>query len=118
MQTRGPSITARRQAFAVEADAARRAYASGQLADAFRHLERAHILGQPWPGPHSWTHWMMLRIGWRRRDWREIRGQLLRFLAGGLLSRLGALPVGNTGGADVPPEQPMPLPADLAELCR
>ncbi|TAL36235.1 MAG: DUF3703 domain-containing protein [Phenylobacterium sp.] len=26
------------------------------------------ILGLPWAGAHSWTHWMMLRIAWRRRD--------------------------------------------------
>jgi hypothetical protein len=60
---------------------------------------------------------MMLRIGWRRRDWREVRGQLLRLAAGGVLSWLGRLPVGNTGRSDVPPEKPMPLPSDLAELC-
>ena len=107
----------RREAFAWEAAAARQAYASGDLAEAFRRLERAHILGQPWAGAHSWTHWMMLRIGWRRRDWREIRGQALRLSAGGLLSMLGWLPVGNTGGANVPAEKPMPLPPDLAGLC-
>lgn len=60
---------------------------------------------------------MMLRIGWRRRDAREVRGQLLRLAAGGLLSWVGWLPVGNTGGADVPPTRPLPLPDDLASLC-
>jgi hypothetical protein len=61
---------------------------------------------------------MMLRIGWRRRDGREVRGQVLRLAAGGLLSWAGWLPVGNTGGANVPPKKPMPLPDDLAEHCR
>jgi len=110
--------TARREAYDREAIRARIAFASGDLAEAFYRLERAHILGQPWAGAHSWTHWMMLRIGWRRRDAREIRGQILRLAAGGLLSWMDRLPVGNTGGADVPPTKPLPLPSDLAPLCQ
>lgn len=109
---------ARRLAFDQEAKAVKQALAYGELDEAFRRLERAHILGQPWAGLHSWTHWMMLGVGWRRRDAREIRGQVLRLVAGGLLSWMGWLPVGNTGGADVPPKKPMPLPEDLAPLCQ
>lgn len=108
----------RREAFGWEAAAAKQAFARNDLTSAFHHLERAHVLGQPWAGAHSWTHWMMLQVGWRQRDWGEVRGQLLRLAAGGLLSWLGRLPVGNTGGADVHPEKPMPLPPDLADLCR
>ncbi len=108
----------RRQAFEREAAAAKRALAVGDLDEAFRLLERAHILGQPWAGPHSWAHFEMLKIGWRRKDAREVSGQLVRLAAGGLLSWMGRLPAGNTGGANVPAEQPMPLPDDLADLCR
>lgn len=108
---------ARRAAYEREARAARDAFELGALDEAFRLLERAHILGQPWAGAHSWTHWMMLRIGWRRRDIREVAGQVLRLSTGGLLSILGWLPVGNTGGADVPPKRPMPLPDDLRLIC-
>lgn len=108
----------RRQAFAAEAAAAKRAFMEGRLDVAFHHLERAHVLGQPWAGAHSWAHWMMLRIGLERGDWREVRGQALRLAAGGLLSWMGRLPTGNTGGANVPQEKPMPPPADLADLCR
>lgn len=108
----------RRQAFEREAADARRALADGDLEGAFHLLERAHVLGQPWAGPHSWAHWQMLKIGWRRKDGREVRGQLIRLAAGGLLSWMGRLPSGNTGGANVPAEQPMPLPDDLADLCR
>lgn len=109
---------ARREAYRAEARRAQDAFDADDLPLAFHHLERAHILGQPWAGAHSWTHWMMLRIGWRRRDGREIRGQILRLAAGGLLSWAGWLPVGNTGGANVPPKKPLPLPADLEALCR
>ncbi|WP_416362443.1 DUF3703 domain-containing protein [Phenylobacterium sp. 58.2.17] len=108
----------RRDAFAAEAASARLAFARGDLDEAFRRLERAHVLGQPWAGPHSWTHWMMLRVGWRRRDAREVRGQILRLAAGGALSWLGWLPSGNTGGANVSAVLPMALPPDLEELCR
>jgi hypothetical protein len=104
----------RLEAFGREAAAAKQALSAGDLDEAFRRLERAHTLGQPWAGAHSWTHRMMLRIGCRRRDWREVRGQILRLAAGGALSRLGRLPAGNTGGANVPPDKPMPLPPDLA----
>ena len=66
----------RRRAYGREAAAAKAAYKRGDLDELFRLLERAHILGQPWFGPHTWTHWWMLKIGWRRRDPREIRGQI------------------------------------------
>ncbi|WP_414694146.1 DUF3703 domain-containing protein [Phenylobacterium sp.] len=59
-----------------------------------------------------------MRVALRRRDWRGIRGQVLRLAAGGILSWLGRLPVGNTGGAHVPPARPKPPPAELAHLCR
>lgn len=104
-------------AYVHEADLAKAAFAAGHLAEAFGRLERAHILGQPWAGAHSWTHWMMLRIGLRRGDGREVRGQILRLAGGGILSLLGWLPVGNTGGADVPPKKPIDLPSDLARFC-
>ena len=97
---------------------AKNAYRTEQLDECFGLLERAHILGQPWVIPHTVSHWMMLKVGWRRGDGREVRGQILRLAFGGLLSALGILPEGNTGGADVPPKRPMPLPDDLAALCR
>ncbi|KQW46772.1 hypothetical protein ASD88_09250 [Pelomonas sp. Root662] len=88
----------------------------GELAVAFVQLERAHILGQRYLWPHIVTHGAMLRIGWRRRDAREVAGQLLRLLATlpGWLS--GWVPKGNPGGADVSALKPMPVPADLQPL--
>ncbi|OYX89374.1 MAG: hypothetical protein B7Y78_14560, partial [Caulobacter sp. 35-67-4] len=50
-------------------------------------------------------------------DGREVRGQILRLAAGGLLSLFGWLPVGNTGAAEVAPKKPMALPSDLARFC-
>lgn len=86
------------------------------LSAAFAALERAHILAQRHLWPHLVTHLQMLRIGWQRRDAREIAGQLLRIVATlpGWLT--GWVPKGNTGGANVPALRPMPLPRELEVL--
>ena len=99
--------------YRAELQAARAATARQDLPTAFSHLERAHILGQRWALPHTHTHLLMLRHGLRTRDLREILGQLVRIVGGFPLSFLGHVPTGNTGGANVPAERPMPVPADL-----
>lgn len=104
-----------RQAFEHEWHQAAAARRAGDLARAFAHLERAHVLGQRHTGPHLRSHLGMLAIGWQRRDAREVRGQLARIVAAALFSRLW-VPVGNTGGADVPALRPMPVPAELQAL--
>lgn len=105
-------------AFDAEMQRARRALADNTLAEAFAHLERAHVLGQWYVLPHLLTHWLMLRIGWRRRDLREIRGQLLRIPGGMIGSAIGRVPRGNTGGANVSAIQPLPIPPDLQDLLK
>jgi hypothetical protein len=90
--------------------------AKGHLQEAWRHLERAHILGQAYPYQHSEAHWLMLRFGFMIKDWTEIRGQILRLFVGGVKSFVGKVPVGNTGGANVPPLLPMEIPEDLKAI--
>jgi len=85
------------------------------LATAFRHLERAHVLGQANTIEHTRVHLLMLKVGWRRRDWREILGQLFRIAGASIKTPLGIYPSGNTGGASVSPFKPMPVPSDLQE---
>ena len=63
---------ARREAIAAEAAAARKAMAAGDQGAAYRHLERAHILEQPWAGLHSWSHWAMLKLAVRDGDARML----------------------------------------------
>ena len=82
----------------------------------WRHLERAHILSQPLAGPHLRTHGAMLAASVRRRDGREIAGQLLRLVLAVPGSVSGRYPVGNTGGADVSAFSPMAVPDDLRPL--
>jgi hypothetical protein len=96
-----------------EAELRRRA---GELDAAFRHLERAHILGQQYVATHVRTHVAMLRIGFVRRDAREIVGQLIRIPAAAIGSALGVPPGGNTGGANVGFFARMEIPPDLKAL--
>lgn len=85
---------------------------AGEYEAAFARLERAHILSQRHAFAHAGVHLRMWRLGWERRDAREIVGQLPRILAALLFSRLW-VPAGNTGGTNVSAFRPMPMPADL-----
>ena len=85
---------------------------------AWRQLERAHILAQPWAVQHTEVHWFMLKFGFKIKNWREIIGQIPRLLVGGVKSFVGKIPVGNTGGANVPPLQPMEILEDLKEMMK
>jgi hypothetical protein len=113
MRSGAPSKAALTAAWAAERAASRTARAAGDFAAEWHHLERAHILSQPVAVLHVRTHVAMLRAGIRRRDRREIVGQLLRLVVAGPGSLTGRYPVGNTGGADVNALTPMPIPADL-----
>ncbi len=84
-----------------------------QLAMAWIHLERAHILGQKYPFAHTFVHWKMLQFGFKIKNGREILGQLPRLIVGGVKSFVGKVPVGNPGGANVPPMKPFPIEKEL-----
>jgi hypothetical protein len=89
---------------------------SGSSSEAFRHLERAHVLGQAITYEHTRVHWRMLKIGLRRRDLREIFGQVIRISGAATKTPFGIYPTGNTGGADVYFFQRMAIPADLQSI--
>ncbi len=90
-----------------------KAFNLGLYKDAFTHLERAHILGQAWPVEHTYVHWKMLIFAFKIKDRKEILGQIPRLLVGGIKSFVGEIPIGNTGGANVPPLKSMEIPDDL-----
>ncbi|KHK93397.1 DUF3703 domain-containing protein [Novosphingobium malaysiense] len=69
--------------------------------EAWHHLERAHVVAQDRFGPHCVAHWRMLRLAWRVRDWREVRGQMFRLALAPLGNAIGKLPVGNSGRSNV-----------------
>jgi hypothetical protein len=106
-----------RRAYEQEIKAATQQYDGNHLDKAYYHLERAHILGQSFTIPHMRAHWGMLKVGWRRRDVVEITGQVARILGAFLFSRIW-VPVGNTGGARVPPFASMPLPEEFQALLK
>lgn len=91
---------------------------ASETESAWRQLEEAHILSQPWPAPHTKVHLHMFVMGFRHRSWSEVRGQSLRLLLAGLGSASGRIPVGNTGRAHVSAFAPMAIPPDLEELIR
>lgn len=88
----------------------------GETEQAFRHLERAHVLGQTITFEHTRVHWLMLKFGWREKNWREIFGQIFRIFGASTKTRFGIYPAGNTGGANVSPFKPLPIPADLQKI--
>lgn len=90
----------------------------GDWARCWQLLEDAHVLSQPWAWSHIQVHASMLVAGWKARDVVEVRGQILRFLVGGLASAVGRYPVGNTGRARVPATKPMPIRSDVAEILK
>ncbi len=108
--------TALLEAWADERARAAAARRERDFPEEWRHLERAHILSQPLAVPHIRTHLDMLGYAVRRRDPRELGGQLLRLVLAGPGSLTGRYPIGNTGGANVSAFRPMPIPDDLRPL--
>jgi hypothetical protein len=111
MRTPIPSTV--RAAISAELDAAS---APPDAAHRWTALERAHILSQPWPLPHTSVHWRMLTLALRQRDRAEALGQIVRLVVATPGSVSGRYPRGNTGRARVGLTEPMALPRDLEQL--
>ena len=88
----------------------------GKLQQAWRHLERAHVIGQAYPFEHSYVHWKMLMFGFKIKSAKEVMGQVPRLLVGGVKSFVGKVPVGNTGGANIPPLKRLPIDPQITAL--
>jgi Protein of unknown function (DUF3703) len=99
-----------------ELDAAASAEARAERALAFRHLERAHVLGQASTALHVRVHWRMLRWALRHRQAQEAAGQIGRLAAAAVMTAIGWLPEGNTGGANVSALRRMPIAPDLQRV--
>ena len=110
------AVSPRAAAFeAALADASHR-LAAGDAAAAMQALERAHVVGQDDLAPHLRVHLRMLQVGLTSRDWREVRGQVLRIALVPVGHLFGRLPRGNTGGSDVSAFAPMAIPPDIEHL--
>lgn len=105
-----------RDAYRAEITSAATASQASDAGCAWHHLERAHILSQPFVAAHVASHGHMLRLAVVSRSPHEAVGQIIRIVAAGPASAVGRIPVGNTGRADVPLRREMPVPTDLAEI--
>ncbi|WP_291021661.1 DUF3703 domain-containing protein [Hydrogenophaga sp.] len=81
-------------------------------------LEAAHVVGQRHLVPHLQTHWLMLRLALRTRDWPEAAGQAFRLALVPLGHLSGRLPLGNPGRSTASAFAPMPVRPELLELIR
>lgn len=99
-----------------ELDAADAGKLRGDLSGSFENLERAHVLSQVSTREHVRVHWQMLVWAVRRRDPREIVGQVFRIVGAATKTAVGLIPTGNTGGSNVSPFKRMPIPEDLADI--
>lgn len=107
-----------RRAFNAEMTAAIGLYQAEDFAEAFRHLEIAHVLGQQYVRPHVYTHYWMLKVGVKRRSMAEVVGQLIRILLGAAGSAVGIVPVGNTGGTNISMFKRLPIDPGIRHLVR
>jgi Protein of unknown function (DUF3703) len=114
-QLKGFEIDEARTRLIVKAEmvAYRSARANRDSIAAWRALERAHIVSQPFLWLHLSNHWAMLGFAFTERDPKEIFGQLVRLALASLGALTGRVPVGNTGRSNVSAFQPMPIPDDL-----
>lgn len=91
---------------------------SDHLDLAWKSLEKAHIVSQPSAFLHTKVHWIMLLLAWKTFDWKEVWGQIFRFIVAAPGSLIGNYPRGNTGRSNVSAFQKMDISDDLANLLR
>lgn len=102
--------------YKVELEKYHLAFSKGQIKTAWTHLERAHIIGQKYPLAHTYVHCKMLQFGINIKSKKEVLGQIPRLIFGGVKSFVGVIPVGNPGGANVPPLKPFPIAKDVEDI--
>ncbi len=83
------------------------------VSKAWRNLEEAHILSQPYALMHVLVHFQMLKLAIKTTNFSEIWGQFLRILVAAPGSWLGKYPLGNTGRSDVSMFKPMPISNEI-----
>lgn len=105
-----------RLAFDSEIARSRELVVAGDPERAFRHLERAHVIGQTFVGAHAKTHWLMLALEIRRRRMTAAFGQAVRLVLGVIGSAVGVVPIGNTGGTDISMFKRLPIAPELQEI--
>jgi hypothetical protein len=97
---------------------AKKSASTGDREEEFKHLERAHILGQNSTLLHTRTHILMMLWGIRQRNIQEVAGQIFRVFGALTKTIFGLIPSGNTGGSNVSPFKKMPVSSELQAIIR
>lgn len=88
----------------------------GKPSVAFSYLERAHVLAQASTVQHCRTHLKMLGWAIRQRNLKETIGQIYRLIGGAIVTPIGKIPSGNTGGANINALKKLPIEGDLQKI--
>ena len=103
--------------FNTELRRANSAISAQDFETAWTALQRAHILGQRDTIAHTIVHWKMLKLAWKQRDFREVRGQLLPVLIAAPLTLLyGQIRALRGGKANVSDSEQMAVPEDIQQI--
>jgi len=97
----------------LEIAAAEQSKSIGDIEEEFKHLERAHILGQNSTLLHTKTHILMMFWGIRQSNIQELAGQVFRIFGAVTKTIFGQIPSGNTGGSNVSPFKRTPISPEL-----
>lgn len=90
----------------------------GNKAEAFAHLENAHVLGQASTRLHVKVHVQMLLWAVKQGKIGEVFGQLFRIAGAATKTAFGLVPTGNTGGTNVSPFKVMPIKPELDRILK
>lgn len=104
-------------AFEEELSKAEQALSAQEFSSAWGLLERAHVLGQAWNGPHARVHLGMIRWSVQRGAMGVLIRQCLILLSNPLATALVRRMVGASG-QNVNPWRRGPVPEDLAQILR
>lgn len=106
-----------REHFNTELNRAKSAISAQDFDAAWIALQRAHILGQRDAIAHTLTHWTMLKLAWKQRDFREVRGQIMPVLIAAPLTLLyGQFRYLRGGKANVNDSEHMSIPEDIRQI--
>jgi hypothetical protein len=99
-----------------ELQVAQQMHSTGNYRAEFHHLERAHVLGQASTVEHVRVHALMFLWALRRRQPKELVGQIIRIIGAATKTAFGLVPAGNTGGSNVSPFKRMEIAPDLRRV--
>lgn len=105
-----------KQFYAVEINNFLNALKEQRILDAWKSLERAHILGQFFWKEHFYIHILMFTLSLKTFNFKEAVGQISRLLLAIPGSLLRKAPKGNVGTIRVGIFKPMSIPDDLKKI--